>query len=459
MFSIQTPRPYQVFQRNQRGRAAIPVALAGRPRQAQVRLLSRQGEVTPWQPLAAAGTGRLSAPVGGPYTLEVQAAGTGPTHTRRVRGLLVGDLWITAGQSNMDGVGQLSDREPPSPLVHAFYFDDRWAVAEEPLCWYQEAVDPVHWGVEETSLAEAARSDRLFRTWGVGPAVAFGKALAQATGIPVGLVVCSHGGTSMEQWSPAQRGQGGKSFYGSLLRRVAAVGGRVQGIIWYQGESDANAEAAPRYRQRMRELVAALRQDLAPARLPFLYVQIASIFGGDPAQSGPWDQIRHQQLELEQSGELAPAAQVPALDSTLCDAVHVDARSQRRLGRRLAVAALRLAFGRQETTCGPRRAQIRRLDGRTLRVSFREANGHLATRGRVWGFALTAQGQPVAIADCRVERADRSAVLIRLPEPVPGELELCYGQGFVSLGNLHDRAGWPAPAFGPVTVPAAPGGY
>ncbi len=59
--------------------------------------------------------------------------------------ILVGDLWILAGQSNMQGAGVLARVEEPSKRVHSLDLADRWSVAREPLHQMWEAVDPVYW--------------------------------------------------------------------------------------------------------------------------------------------------------------------------------------------------------------------------------------------------------------------------------------------------------------------------
>lgn len=450
---IENVVPQQVFQRGDDGQAQIPVRATGDAARVEVRLAGGQ-----WRPLERQGDsfiGRVPAVTGGPYTLEARARDEAGevTDTLRLPGLLVGDLWITAGQSNMDGVGQLSEAEPPSRLVHAFYYDDRWAVAREPLCWYNEAADSVHWGVADPVLrAQAIRYDRDFRTYGAGPGVAFGKALVAATGVPVGLVVCSHGGTSMDQWSPALRGEGGKSLYGSMMRRVAAVGGRVKGVIWYQGESDAFDDMARSYRGKMRAFVADLRRDLQDPHLPFAYVQIGPFFGGDPNAAWAWDMVQREQLDLEP--ELGNAGLVTAVGMSLADAIHLDSRSQRRLGRLLARIALRLAFGRNHESFGPRPAGAKLLaDGKTVEVQYREVNGRLLPRGPIWGFSVEDGGRPVPLAACRVpaDRPDRVRLTLRRPKN-GGELLLWYGRGHNPVVNLHDANGWPAPAFGPMPI-------
>ena len=82
-------------------------------------------------------------PSGGPYRIEVRVQGT--TAADSVRNVLVGDLWVLAGQSNMQGVGDLVEVQPPHELVHNFDMTDHWVVAEEPLHRLVDAVDSVHW--------------------------------------------------------------------------------------------------------------------------------------------------------------------------------------------------------------------------------------------------------------------------------------------------------------------------
>ena len=192
----------------------------------------------------------IALPAGGPY--EVGGA----------QNVLVGDLWVLGGQSNMEGVGDLVDVETDHPRVHSFQSREHWALAEEPLHWLGESPRPVHhilWG--QPLPTEAPPRDPA-RTKGAGLGLSFAKALADQTGLPVGLIPAAHGGTSMQQWDPARKGQGGHSLYGATLERVKAVGGKVAGILWYQGESDANPADAALYEARMTTLVQSFRADL-----------------------------------------------------------------------------------------------------------------------------------------------------------------------------------------------------
>ena len=72
----------------------------------------------------------------------------------------VGDLWVLAGQSNMEGYGDLKDTTPPHPKVMLFGMDRTWRPAEEPLHWLVDSPDPVHSGDPPTREQRRPSSTR-----------------------------------------------------------------------------------------------------------------------------------------------------------------------------------------------------------------------------------------------------------------------------------------------------------
>jgi len=459
--TLNGPCAYRVYQRDDHNRADIPFSGSTSMASGTVESRLLQGRKTlpgfDWAKAGEACESRVEGavrqvPTGGEYTLELRFRDSSGKIQGAVRipHLLVGDLWVLAGQSNMDGVGKLYDTEPPSSKAHCFYYDDRWAVAEDPLCWYNEAVDPVHWGVPPEKRQEAILFDRQFRSAGAGLGVSFGKTMHRYTGVPVGLIICSHGGTSMDQWSRALKDKGGHSLYGSMIRRIQAVGGRIKGCVWYQGESDANKDAAPIYRKKFRDFIQSLRHDVGDPALPFLYVQLASFFDWNP--NPYWNEVQNDQLLLEK--ELPNVAMVAAIDATLADAIHVDTLCLRRLGARLAHVAQIVCFGNKTLKLGPRPEKITFEDvGRTvLRVTYREVNGRLKTAPKIWGFSVEKDGRPLVITKCQVDPQKPDSVLIHFLEPVPPESLLWYGRGLNPVCNLKDEKGFAAPVFGPVKI-------
>jgi sialate O-acetylesterase len=372
-------------------------------------------------------------PVGGPYSLG------------GVQHVLVGDLWLLAGQSNMEGNGDLIDLETPSPLVHSFQSREVWAVAEEPLVWHDESPRAIHHrllGREEVPEQPPARDP--YRAKGASPGLSFAKARVAHTGIPIGLIPCAHNATSLRQWDPALKELGGNSLYGALLARIEAVGGRVAGMLWYQGESDANPVDLPHYMERTQAFIQALRADLEQPDLPFYYVQLSRyVIEVTPERLAGWNGVREAQRRLQHA--IPHAAMVAAIDLEIDDHGHIGAGSVQRLGRRLAV----VAAGRQS----PDVAAITVEDGgRYLRVRFDHVEGALQVAGRPAGFSLRdAAGREIPCI-YRIKLAGDAALLYLDPEGVPPGASLWYGWGLDPYCNLTDGGDLAIPAFGPLPI-------
>src|SRR5438309_5010668 len=126
--------------------------------------------------------------MGGPYQIEFRAAGA---KSVTIGNVLVGDLWVLAGQSNMEGVGDLVDVQKPDPKVHSFDLTDTWLSATEPLHTLVSAVDRVHWarpaGQEPVRLTgDALARYNEKRRKGAGLGLPFAVEMVHRTGVPIG---------------------------------------------------------------------------------------------------------------------------------------------------------------------------------------------------------------------------------------------------------------------------------
>jgi hypothetical protein len=138
-------------------------------------------------------SGRIAGlPAGGPYTVELSIGKGG--EKKCYKDILVGDLWLLAGQSNMADSGFMPSCSEVDPMVHAFYMTDNWGVAEDPLHDTAHAVAPVHGGNPANPYGKRLR--------GTGPGLPFGLAMYKKSGVPQGLIALAHGGTSLAQWDP-----------------------------------------------------------------------------------------------------------------------------------------------------------------------------------------------------------------------------------------------------------------
>lgn len=398
--------------------------------------------------------GRFSAtlkgiPAGGPYRLRLASGGA---HAG-IASFYVGDVWLLAGQSNMEGCGKMGPGVAgPHPLIRAFSMRREWRQAADPLHVLRESPDTCHNdGSQFTpALAEHHRRTALR---GVGAGLFFAHEMLARSGVPQGLVCTAHGGTSMEQWNPAHKKLGGGSQYGSFLLSARATGQPFAGVLWYQGESDATAGLAAIYTDRMKKLVAASRRDLRQPGLPWIIVQIGRVFGLLPREG--WNSIQEQQRLLP--AKIKHLETVAAIDLALDDPIHISTTAFPRLAQRLARAADRLACGNRSEAPAPRLRSISPITTEKgtglglIDVAFDHVAGGLRSAGEPHGFSLVgADGQPLPLIFKTTLHGD--TVRLHLPAGVQsGEVRLGYGVGLAPTCTITDARDLALPVFAPVT--------
>lgn len=467
----------QVLQRTAEDRAHVSMSgvasgVNGQSIEARVTRENMVVEGLDWFSIAKVESGEWTGevqgiPTGGPYRIEVRIAGS--SHSFIVNNVLVGDLWVLGGQSNMQGCGNLVAVEQPHPLVHSFDLKDCWLLAADPLHRFVDAVDRAHWdGVE----GRAERKDGVKRWRGAGLGLPFAVEMVRRTGVPIGLIPCAHGGSSMEQWDPGLKDQGGDSLYGAMLRRVHAAGGKVTGILWYQGESDTKPHLAPLFQERFQHFILSIRRDLNQPRLFFYFVQLARFVTTNERQDDDaWNLVQESQRKVATS--LPDTGMVAAIDVELDDIIHVGTQGLKRLGARLANLACRELFSDlescRELKQGPRPLSValendvhaKGTNNLLIRVSFAEVNGGLQSSGRVAGFSIhspTGEMMPI-IFKAEIDPKNRTEVLLHIhpsyslgTTKLPDGATLHYGYGKDPYCNLRDKADLAVPVFGPMPI-------
>ncbi|MBI4890278.1 MAG: sialate O-acetylesterase [Acidobacteria bacterium] len=447
---------YQVFQRGPGNNASLHIegSAAGAAGKAVEARIVSAGMTLPGFDWKAAGKATAAAfaadlvnvPTGGPYRLEFRVAGA--SAVTAVSNILIGDLWILGGQSNMEGVGNLVNTPLPSAKVNSLDMTDAWVAAEDPLHRLVDSADRVHWRKNKEGELVRMQGEELAkwianRKKGAGLGLPFALEMVRRTGVPVGLIPCAHGGTSMDQWSPDLKDKGGDSLYGGMVRRHALAGGKVKGLLWYQGESDASDKASPVFEQKFLDLIKAVRKDFNQPDLPFYYVQI----GRHIANTGlaPWNFVQNAQLHAET--QLPNLWMTGCADCDLDDTIHVGTDYNLILGRRLANLAL------NEIQRGPRPVAAR-LKGSVIEVEFTSVNGKLAHEGRLTGFVVVdAKGAPQPhIFRQRVSATNPNVVELLFYGKLPEGAAIQHGYGRDPYVNLRDSANMPAPIFGPLAI-------
>jgi len=183
------------------------------------------------------------------------------------------------------------------------------------------------------------------------------------------------------------------------------LGFPITGVIWYQGESNANSVAqASEYRPLFRKLIASWRREWRGSNpeFPFLWVQLPDYGTVDsvPPAASAWATVRESQtaaLSLPHTG------QVVAIDLGQAEELHP--RNKQDVGVRLALKAREVAYGQPVVSSGPtyRRHTI---EGGRVTIELGNLGGGLVSRaggGAIPGFAIAGDDRRFVWADAKVE--------------------------------------------------------
>ena len=194
---------------------------------------------------------RLGARPAGQETLQVRSASRDPTSSSAAAYVGIGDIYVVAGQSNASGRGT-----SPNWYTHPVLQAPRSSATTIAGRSSSTPVDDAAGQVDRVSADPLAGGS-------VWPLLA--TELMAAEDVPVAFVPCAKGTTSIRLWmEDAAAPHSRRTLYGSMLRRVRAVGGRVRAVLFWQGEADARKfTSKEEYAAALRRLAAALARTAA----------------------------------------------------------------------------------------------------------------------------------------------------------------------------------------------------
>ncbi|MCX6795839.1 MAG: hypothetical protein NT165_03910 [Candidatus Falkowbacteria bacterium] len=340
----------------------------------------------------------------------------------------IGDIYVIAGQSNADGLGQ-NIQSYSHPILRAGEFgnDDKW----------KNLIDPVDSAVNQVDNVSAVDRGMLGSIW---PLLA--TKILDNTNIPVAFVPCSMGGTSIIDWQRNNNNPGDTStLYGSMYRRINAVG-KVKAVLFWQGEYDArNGSDKNTYKNLLNTFANDINNDFdaktVVAQIGEYYGQLGSNLNNIRlAQEEAWD---------ENQNILAG----PSLyDINLSwDGVHVYSDSEVRTAANRWWAALEQDFYGGINGRGPRLVGLEEDSSRTVLILTMSASilPILPVTG-IQGFEVRDDGSLANISS--VARGSDNTIIITLQNAL-------HGLATVSLGNGDSANGLLVPIdSGPYHLPA-----
>lgn len=376
-------------------------------------------------------------PAGGPHVLKAEAG----DEVTEVDDVLVGDVWLCSGQSNMQMTLKESEGGPEAADAAGSLRELRLATVGRKAAATPESTCELRWRAPSPEVA------RDFSAVGFYFAAAL-RADPALEGVPIGVIDSSFGGSRCEAWIPEEAlagfdpatlrpslfGTGPSGYYNAMIAPLTRA--PIRGVVWYQGEG--NADQPGPYDDLLGALIASWRERFEIPDLPFVVIQLPDWVAGADGYSWAW--LREAQAEAVRATERTSLA----VGIRTTDGHNLHPTEKAPIGRRAALCALRDVYGRPVLASGPS-FQAARPEGGALRVEFDAAEGGLATiDGRPpRGFAIAGADGEYAYADARIEG---DAVVLE-SAAVPAPRTARYAWAGAPDATLTDRSGLPAPPF------------
>lgn len=249
------------------------------------------------------------------------------------------DIFLMAGQSNMDGRGDVKDlkddlaqyAEPNTNILINFSAGGLY----RPLT-ISQGFKPLQPGYSGTP---GNTNPNALPTKTFGPEVSFGPSIAELLqGKPILVIKFAEGGTTLEQdWNPNNKGKLYDKFITFVRETQDVIKGngdtcKIRGMLWHQGEGDSGMPAG-NYQLALTELITRVRNDLGLKDLPFVIGQVYD----NGKRTGIIDDQKATAKAVANTG-FADATGLTTFDN----GTHFNAKSQIELGKRFSFEMARL---------------------------------------------------------------------------------------------------------------------
>lgn len=388
---------------------------------------------------------------GGPYSITVSDG-----IKRVLDNVLIGEVWICSGQSNMamrlKGYMSQPVKDAPEAIMTSGKYRDRIRVLNVP----QRASETPE---DDFTGASWMVSDRVNAPDFSAVGFFFARYLTESLGIPVGIINSSWGGSDIEAWMDEASNRRVRSdieipdphaapakqpvqLYNGLIAPIAGYAAR--GFLWYQGEGNAKKDMLHGcYDAQLESLVSLWRTIWDRPQMPFYIVQIAPHRNGDA--DGTWFP-RLVERQVRAAGTIPGCGIVPTTDVGELDCIHP--ADKQTVGFRLAHLAINSLYGHHPgiPLTGPK-YKSHRFERGTAVIEFENApQGLIPVLGGIDGFEMAGADQIFYPAVAVVDGKERKNVLVRC-DRVPEPVSVRYAFRNYIRANLANSFGFPAFPF------------
>ena len=417
---------------------------------------------------------------GGPFKMTIAGE-----NTITIQNILVGEVWVCSGQSNME---MTLSSAWPAPILN----------------WKEEASQANYPEIRQYHVARNASDTLVFdakSNWVLCDSSSvknftavgyfFARDLYKHLKVPIGMLFTSWGGTPAENWTtratleanpelktlaegydkaklnytealakyknqlpellakwaadttsaslahkpipskptpPRNPAGGAGGLYNGMINPLIPYA--IKGVIWYQGES--NSGRGKQYQTLFPAMIKDWREHWNQDNFPFLFVQVAPFKGADP-------QIREAQfLTLSKVSNAGMA-----ITTDYGDSLNIHPTNKQPVGNRLFLAARALAYKEKITYSGPLYKSFE-VKGNIIELSFDHVGkGLLAKDGDLFGFTIAGEDNKFVTANAVIKGNKVIVSNSTITKPVAVQ----FGFTNMARGNLYNKEGLPASPF------------
>ena len=390
----------------------------------------------------------ISTPdAGGPYFIKISSSNSALNFSN----ILIGEVWITSGQSNMQMTLNGYANEPilgsldmisnsNNSNIRLFTFER--ASSKKPIS-----------DVKGKWLVSNPENTAAFSAIGYS----FAKYLNKVLNIPIGIINTSWGGSPAEAWTDKQtlennfkkseiRNNNNKAvhhnpsgLFNAMINPLIPY--KIRGALWYQGES--NVRRANNYTKLMNVMIEGWRREWNQGSFPFYFVQIAPYrYSGSENNESAY--LREAQLKTML--QIKNSGMAVTLDIGNEFSIHPDKKII--IGKRLAYWALTKDYKIKGIPfSGPVYKSIEiNKDKAIVDFDFAES-GFIFFNGKINGFEIAGEDKVFYPASVGVMYGKNVSKLTITSEKVKDPVSVRYGWKNYLKGNLYNTQGLPASSF------------